>query len=80
MCQGRVDFEAIERQHGIAMDRYFRDELAALQGLVEAGLVVRAHASLQVTATGWYFIRAVAMVFDNHLAAQDGRERYSRAV
>jgi len=36
--------------------------------------------SVQVTATGWYFVRAVAMVFDRHLRADKLRERFSRII
>jgi oxygen-independent coproporphyrinogen-3 oxidase len=35
---------------------------------------------VQVTATGWYFVRAVAMVFDRHLRADKLRERFSRII
>jgi oxygen-independent coproporphyrinogen-3 oxidase len=80
MCQGRVDFEAIELAHLIEMKSYFRNELAALQPLVDAGFVVVEPDSIQVTATGWYFVRAVAMVFDKHLSAQAARERFSRVI
>ena len=80
MCQGRVDFEAIELAHLIEMKTYFRPELAALQPLIDDGLVVAEPDSVQVTATGWYFVRAVAMVFDKHLSAQAARDRFSRVI
>jgi oxygen-independent coproporphyrinogen III oxidase len=35
---------------------------------------------IQVTATGWFFVRAVAMVFDRHLQADRVRERFSRII
>jgi oxygen-independent coproporphyrinogen-3 oxidase len=33
-----------------------------------------------VTPEGWYFVRAVAMVFDRHLQADKTRQRYSRII
>jgi oxygen-independent coproporphyrinogen-3 oxidase len=36
--------------------------------------------AVQVTAVGWYFVRAVAMVFDRHLRADQVRERFSRII
>jgi len=62
------------------MQSNFRPELAALQPLVDAGLVVAEPDAVQVTATGWYFVRAVAMVFAKPLIAQAARKRVSRAI
>ena len=35
---------------------------------------------IQVTATGWYFVRGIAMVFDRHLQSDKVRERFSRII
>ena len=35
---------------------------------------------LQVTATGWYLVRAVAMVFDRYVQADRTRARFSRIL
>ncbi len=80
MCQGRVEFESIELAHLISMEEYFAAELAQLQPLIDEGLVEREPRALQVTAAGWYFVRAVAMVFDRHLQADRTRERFSRII
>ncbi len=80
MCQGRLDFESIELAHLIRMPEYFRAELQDLQELQALGLVELRPDGLQVTATGWYFVRAVAMVFDRHLRADQTRERFSRII
>ena len=45
------------------------------QGLVEVGPT-----SLALTDIGWYFVRAVAMVFDQPLQSDRARERYSRVI
>ena len=80
MCQGRVSFESIELAHLIDMRSYFASELAALQPMVEGGLVEVTDEGIQVTASGWYFVRGVAMTFDKHLQADKVRERFSRII
>jgi oxygen-independent coproporphyrinogen-3 oxidase len=80
MCQGRVEFESIELAHLIRMREYFANELAALQPMVEGGLVEITDESIQVTANGWFFVRGVAMTFDKHLQADKVRERFSRII
>ncbi len=80
MCQGRVEFESIELAHLIRMREYFASELAALQPMVEGGLVEIGEDFIQVTPTGWFFVRGVAMAFDRHLQADKMRERFSRII
>ena len=80
MCQGSVDLDAIERQHRIDTRLYFFDELVRLQALAEKGLVEINEGIVTVTRTGWFFVRAVAMVFDRHLNAARDSERFSRIV
>ena len=80
MCQGRVVYESIELAHLISMRDYFRAELEELHDLQALGLVELSDDGIQVTATGWYFVRAVAMVFDKHLRADQARERFSRII
>ena len=80
MCQGRVSFESIELAHLIRFKDYFAAELAGLQPLIENGLVDISDDAIQVTATGWFFVRGVAMAFDKHLQADKVRERFSRII
>ena len=80
MCQGRLEFESIELAHLIRVPEYFRAELEALKPLAAMGLVSLEPGALQVTPTGWYFVRAVAMVFDRYLQADQARERFSRII
>lgn len=80
MCQGRVDFESVELAHLINFKAVFGAELARLAPLQEMGLVEVNDHSIQVTATGWFFVRAVAMTFDRHLQADVVRERFSRII
>ncbi len=80
MCQGRVEFESVEVAHLIRMREYFAAELKQLEPMAEAGLVEIEPGAIQVTATGWYVVRAVAMVFDRALQNDKLRERFSRII
>ncbi len=80
MCQGRLEFESIELSHLVDMRSYFGPELARIAELAEQGLVTLEPGAIQVTAMGWYFVRAVAMVFDRYLQADRTRERFSRII
>jgi oxygen-independent coproporphyrinogen-3 oxidase len=80
MCQGRLDYESIELAHLISVPAYFRAELERLRELETLGLVTLEPGALQVTAQGWYAVRAVAMVFDRYLQADADRSRFSRVL
>jgi oxygen-independent coproporphyrinogen-3 oxidase len=80
MCQGQVDFETISVAHLIDFKRYFAAELAELGQLAEQGLVCVGDQGIEVTPMGWFFVRAVAMVFDRYLQADRNRTRFSRIV
>jgi oxygen-independent coproporphyrinogen-3 oxidase len=80
MCQGRVEFESIEIGHLIDFRTTFASELESLRSLQEQGLVELQPGAIQVTPLGWYFVRAVAMVFDRYLQADRTRERFSRII
>jgi oxygen-independent coproporphyrinogen-3 oxidase len=80
MCRGRVDFDTVDHGHSIRMREYFASELDQLTPLVDAGLVEMEPDALQVTASGWYVVRAIAMVFDRYLQGDRLRERFSRIL
>jgi oxygen-independent coproporphyrinogen-3 oxidase len=80
MCQGRVEFESIELAHLVKVPEVFAAELARLRQLQEMGLVQVDDQEIQITPTGWYFVRAIAMVFDRHLQSYQARERFSRII
>lgn len=80
MCQGHVLFEAIEQAWLLDFASYFAGELEQLRSLQDQGLVTVDDAGIQVTDTGWYFVRAVAMVFDRYLQADRNRARFSRIL
>jgi oxygen-independent coproporphyrinogen-3 oxidase len=80
MCQGRVEFDSVETQHGVRMRQHFRSEFERLRLLESQGLVEIEPGAIQITPLGWYFVRAVAMVFDRYLQADVQRERFSRVI
>ncbi len=80
MCQGRIDFDAIEQAHLVDLRSALAPELSQLAVLAERGWVQLSERAVQVTSAGWYFVRAVAMVFDRYLQADQSRQRYSRII
>jgi len=80
MCQGQLQFESIELALLIDFKSYFAKELQALDELVEQGLVTVNASGIEVTATGWFFVRAVAMVFDRYLQADRNRIQFSKII
>ncbi len=80
MCQGAVHFESIALAYLVDFQRYFATELEALKPLAEQGMVAVDADSIEVTDTGWFFVRAVAMVFDRHLQANLHLNRFSKIL
>ncbi len=80
MCQGQVQFESIELGHLIDFKTYFSRELEAMADLATHGLVTLDDAGIQVTATGWYLVRAIAMTFDRYIQVDQDRARFSRII
>jgi oxygen-independent coproporphyrinogen-3 oxidase len=80
MCQGQLQFESIELSHLVDFSSYFAKEMVALQSLAEQGLVVVDDGGIQVTPQGWFFVRAVAMVFDRHLQTDRTRAQFSKII
>ena len=80
MCQGEVLYESINLAYLIDFKTYFASELEALQELAEQGLVTLDDGGIQVSAKGWFFVRAVAMAFDRYLQADRNRARFSKII
>jgi len=80
MCQGRLSYESIELAYLIDFKTYFAKEMAVLQTQVEQGLVSLEDTCIQVTAKGWFFVRAVAMVFDRYLQTDRTRAKFSKIL
>jgi oxygen-independent coproporphyrinogen-3 oxidase len=80
MCQGELQFESVELAFLIDFSSYFAAELQALSTLQAQGLVQVGTAGITVTAQGWFFVRAVSMVFDRYLQADRNRARFSKII
>ena len=80
MCQGEAQFEPIENAYLIDFKSYFANEFDALLGLENQGLVKVTDTGIQVTAAGWFVVRAVAMVFDRYLQTDLNRARFSKNI
>lgn len=80
MCQGRVSIEAMEIAHLIDFRKTFASEMEEMRAYEEMGLIECTDEWLQVTERGWYFVRAIAAVFDRHLQNVQERSRFSRIL
>ena len=80
MCRGQLVFESIELAWLLDFRSYFARELEQLRELADQGLVLLDDVGIQITAQGWFFVRALAMVFDRHLQADRNRAKFSRIL
>ena len=80
MCQGELQFEALELAFLIDFKSYFAAELQALSVQQAQGLVRLTESAIEITEQGWFFVRAVAMVFDRYLQADRNRSRFSKII
>jgi oxygen-independent coproporphyrinogen-3 oxidase len=80
MCQGDLALDAIEETYLINFKRYFARELTQLEQQADQGLVVVDDQRITVTSRGWFFVRAVAMVFDRYLQSDVVRSNFSKIL
>lgn len=80
MCQGEVLFESIELGYLIRFTHYFGAEMDALLEWAGRGVLTLSESGFQLTERGWFFVGAVAMVFDRYLQADRARARFSRII
>jgi len=80
MCQGQLQFESINLAWLIDFKTYFASEMEALQGLQTQGLVKLGDTGIEVTSMGWFFVRAVGMVFDRYLQQGRSRAQFSKIL
>lgn len=80
MCQGEVDYESIELAYMINFKEYFSNIQDALKELENLGLLAMDDSGLQVTDRGWFFVRAIAMLFDRYLQTDRNRARFSKII
>lgn len=79
MCSMAVDFAGLEQKYGIEFDTYFSHELEQLRAYAHEGLISLNDRSIQVSAKGRLFVRAISMVFDAYLSQQT-QAQYSRLI
>ena len=80
MCQGHVSYESIELAFLVDFKHYFATEMEALEKLADQGLASLDASGIQVTDMGWFFVRAVAMVFDRYLQTDRTRAKFSKII
>jgi oxygen-independent coproporphyrinogen-3 oxidase len=80
MCQGHLQFEAINLAWLIDFKTLFANEMAQLEDMQVQGLVQLSETGIQVTGMGWFFVRGVAMVFDRYVQADRNRSRFSKII
>ena len=80
MCQGQLQYESINLAWLIDFRQYFSTEMQALQELQTQGLVRLSDTGIEVTGTGWFFVRAVGMVFDRYLQMGRSRAQFSKIL
>jgi oxygen-independent coproporphyrinogen III oxidase len=83
MCNFHVEGTALRARFGVGLEDRFAPELDRLTepgGPAADGLVRLEGGSLTVTDLGRLFVRNVCMVFDQYLAAHEGRPVFSRTV
>jgi oxygen-independent coproporphyrinogen-3 oxidase len=80
MCHGELRYESIELSYMIDFNEYFSHELTLLKEKESTGMLVMEEDGFKVTETGWFFIRAIAMVFDRYLQVDTNRARFSKII
>jgi oxygen-independent coproporphyrinogen-3 oxidase len=81
MCTFRIDRRRVEWACGVPFATAFGPELAALERLVDEGLVTISSEAVELTELGRLFVRNVAVVFDAYRAPKaDAPARFSSSV
>lgn len=80
MCHFEISIEALEIAHLIDFRSYFAAEIADLRGMEEAGLIKIDDKWISVQPRGRLLVRAIAMVFDQHLRNDRENKRYSKVI
>lgn len=78
MCNLQIDYASFATTWNIDFPRHFAEALTTLAPMADDGLVTLGTDSLKVTERGRWFLRNLAMPFDQYLARAPGR--YSRTV
>jgi len=80
MCHGRANFADFEQNFDVDFSEHFALELHRLERLADDGLIELDEDGLRATSEGRLLLRAVAMVFDEHLQPTKEQPRFSRVI
>jgi oxygen-independent coproporphyrinogen III oxidase len=79
MCDLSLDYSAMSRQFDLSFEDHFEKELASLAPFEADGLVKRSPGGFEITDSGRFFIRNIAMSFDGTLAPM-GERQHSKTI
>jgi oxygen-independent coproporphyrinogen-3 oxidase len=80
MCHGEVQFQRFEANFAIDFHDHFALELSNLEQLEQDGLIEMGDDEFRATPEGRLLLRAIAMVFDEYLQAQESQPKFSRVI
>jgi len=80
MCHGELRYESIELSYIIDFKEYFSNELELLREKEANGMLHIEADGFALTEMGWFFVRAIAMVFDRYLQLDANRARFSKII
>ena len=83
LCSRALNIYALEQQHvGLVFIEHFADAMEQLLLMQHDGILTLSPTSLQVTESGFPFLRNIAMLFDAYLAIhrEANQARYSKAL
>ena len=80
MCFDRVRFSSFENRYALPFERYFEQELSALQLLADDRLVEIDDDAIHVTTRGRLLLRTIAQVFDRYHGAASKTQRFSQTI
>ncbi len=81
MCQGSLSMKTIEDTHGIQFETYFGAEIDQLKTqFVPEDIVEIADRRIIIPPKGRFFLRGIAMVFDQYFQSQINPNRFSKLI
>jgi oxygen-independent coproporphyrinogen-3 oxidase len=80
MCNMRVEKEEVERLFAVPFDTHFHEALEQLRALETDGLCHLTPDTIEVTDLGRFFLRNIAVAFDDYMGQAQTAKMYSRAV
>lgn len=78
ICHFELTFAAIEQAYRIHFSGYFANELKALAGMAEDGLLTLSETGVTILPVGRLLIRNICMVFDRYMAQK--QQQFSKVI